>query len=614
MQAHNRVRLAGVVTLVINQIMQNTLNHALPSANTGVANVKTFGAKGDGVTDDTAAIQDAIKNTLRQNSKQGLVYFPDGTYLISDSIKAIRADGAYEAYLTLQGQSLNGTIIKLKNSCSGFTNASTPKKLFISGSQNPHADGGGNEAFRNNIYHMTVDTGTGNLGAIGIDYLANNKGSLRNVTIKGSGKCGLDMSREWIGCCLIKDLKVIGFDYGIRTDNHYQYGVTMEHIYLEGQKVAGILNKNNVLSIRDLVSVNSVPAIKNTGSNGVVTLIKANLSGGSSSIEAIDNVGNFYTRSLTTSGYKSAIKNDGVSVPGLIVDEYSTTPWFNLFTPVLTPLKLSIEETRTFYEDSSLWANVRDFGAVPDNNDDDTPEIQAAIDSGATTIYFPTGVYNIRSTIIIRGNVKRIVGMESFLKPRATYDMPVPAIRFEGTVNDCIIEGLSIKGIWEHDTPKKLTLTDCGNGSYKAYPGAGNLYTENTMIGVWHFVPGQKIWMRQLNSEFTDETRLVNDGADLWILGIKTEAPYTVIETKNGGRTELLGGLLYPGIGNQVPPTDKAFINNESSLSMLYTMSSDGAGQEYTIHAETKKGGVTKTYTKDNVVDRGNGCVVYYRD
>lgn len=35
-------------------------------------------------------------------------------------------------------------------------------------------------------------------------------------------------------------------------------------------------------------------------------------------------------------------------------------------------------------------------------------------------------------------------------------------------------------------------------------------------------------------------------GGRLWILGLKTEKDDNVIKTKNGGATEVLGGLLYP--------------------------------------------------------------------
>ena len=57
-------------------------------------NVKSFGAKGDGVTDDTAAIQKAMSAGNRcapgscasSTNKVAVVYFPAGTYVISSSI------------------------------------------------------------------------------------------------------------------------------------------------------------------------------------------------------------------------------------------------------------------------------------------------------------------------------------------------------------------------------------------------------------------------------------------------------------------------------------------------------------------------------------------------
>jgi hypothetical protein len=58
--------------------------------------VKAFGAKGDGVTDDTAAINEAISSGNRcgpatcgpgtDTTTPALVYFPPGTYLISEPI------------------------------------------------------------------------------------------------------------------------------------------------------------------------------------------------------------------------------------------------------------------------------------------------------------------------------------------------------------------------------------------------------------------------------------------------------------------------------------------------------------------------------------------------
>lgn len=49
-------------------------------------NVKWFGAKGDGSTDDTTAIQNAVNYVKSMGT--GTVYFPDGTYMISATIYA----------------------------------------------------------------------------------------------------------------------------------------------------------------------------------------------------------------------------------------------------------------------------------------------------------------------------------------------------------------------------------------------------------------------------------------------------------------------------------------------------------------------------------------------
>jgi uncharacterized protein YlzI (FlbEa/FlbD family) len=75
-----------------------------PAKKPASINVKAFGAKGDGVTNDSAAIQNAI-NSL---TKGGTVLFPNGTYLIS----------AAEIKIKLPGTTLSGStnsIIKIPN-------------------------------------------------------------------------------------------------------------------------------------------------------------------------------------------------------------------------------------------------------------------------------------------------------------------------------------------------------------------------------------------------------------------------------------------------------------------------------------------------------------------
>jgi polygalacturonase len=67
--------------------------------------VTTFGAIGDGTTDDTVAIQNAIDSLVTSpTSTGGTVYFPVGDYLISAALEV-------SSYIELLGESLNAKIL-----------------------------------------------------------------------------------------------------------------------------------------------------------------------------------------------------------------------------------------------------------------------------------------------------------------------------------------------------------------------------------------------------------------------------------------------------------------------------------------------------------------------
>ncbi|OHB61485.1 MAG: hypothetical protein A2Y12_06840 [Planctomycetes bacterium GWF2_42_9] len=63
----------------------------------GVINVKDYSAKGDGITDDTNAIQAAF-DAQREGTKS-TVYFPAGNYLVSDTLKMYMPDVSGESFL-----------------------------------------------------------------------------------------------------------------------------------------------------------------------------------------------------------------------------------------------------------------------------------------------------------------------------------------------------------------------------------------------------------------------------------------------------------------------------------------------------------------------------------
>ncbi len=120
------------------------------------------------------------------------------------------------------------------------------------------------------IFYITIDVGTGNPGAVALDFMGNNYCGLRNVTLKSSdpghaGEAGLGMVRYATGPCLMKNVVIDGFNTGIITDNT-EYGVTFEHLLLANQLSVGIANSDDSLSIRNLTftnTSNTVPAVQN---------------------------------------------------------------------------------------------------------------------------------------------------------------------------------------------------------------------------------------------------------------------------------------------------------------------------------------------------------------
>ncbi|NJK91939.1 MAG: hypothetical protein HC904_08990 [Blastochloris sp.] len=361
-----------------------THNGAVP-ADSGVINVKDYGAKGDGVTDDSDAIQEAFA----KNSGSGSVIFlPNGTYLVS---KTINWRGAKNRNV-LQGESEQGAIVKLSDNNPAFQDPTKPRPMF-------HTGGAPAQRFQNGFRSFTVDVGQGNPGAVGINFCANNTGALRSVTIragadgKAAGVSGLDLTESEVGPLLVKDLTVIGFDVGVRVRQDLN-SVTLENITLRGQHVAGIDNESNMVFARRVKSDNTVPAVVNAGRNAIFTLIDSELRGGAPEQAAIENRhanAVLFARNVQTAGYGSALK-DSVqgSLPiGTIVEWCSDAP-VSLFPGELKSLNLPIEDTPDVpWEPVEKWVNAAKFGALPGDGKDDAAAIQAAIDSGAKTIYFP---------------------------------------------------------------------------------------------------------------------------------------------------------------------------------------------------------------------------------
>jgi hypothetical protein len=98
-----------------------------------------------------------------------------------------------------------------------------------------------------------------------------------------------------------------------------------------------------------------------------------------------------------------------------------------------------------------------------------------------------------------------------------------------------------------HRSPAPLAAQDVANMGVTLVDRAaeaGPVFLENVCCSFFRFRGPAGIWARQLNTE-GDGVRIVNDGAPLNILGLKTEQHGLIVETRGGGATEIFGGLIY---------------------------------------------------------------------
>ena len=245
-----------------------------------------------------------------------ILYFPNGEYLVSDTI-SYRMEEFRNFLMSLRhlemngqlrfmGESRDGVTIRLQDNCPGFGFGSErPVISFMRGEAS-------NIAQTNMFENFTIDIGKGNPGAIGLVYFGNNTGAVRNVRIRSSdpehrGHTGLAVIHDKVSACLVQNLEVDGFSYGVRITPQTHF-VTMEHIRLTNQKRWGIYVGDTIVTIRDLVSRNTVPAIRINGATAFVSLVDAELTGGNPLDAAVHyDFGQCYLRNIRSEGYEYAM-------------------------------------------------------------------------------------------------------------------------------------------------------------------------------------------------------------------------------------------------------------------------------------------------------------------
>ena len=268
----------------------------------------------------------------------------------------------------------------------------------------------------------------------------------------------------------------------------------------------------------------------------------------------------------------------------------------------------------------------------PDRLADSSAAIQAAIDSGATTVYFPTGVYAVYRTILVGGKVRMLEGFNSSLNPSGEMfsraDNPAPLLKNRGwkqLTSPWTTSGSELftldpsPGVIfvQQDSARPLVLRDSTIGVQPttiAYQntnrGTGTLFVENVTAEPWQILFPQNVFARQINPE-GNTTKMTNKGGKLWILGLKTEGTGTNIETDQGGSTEVLGGLIYPVW--KTPADSVGFVVNDSHASFIYAVSNykpAASGSNFAVQIRESQHGVTKSLLSTSLPARGHGTMI----
>jgi Pectate lyase superfamily protein len=223
--------------------------------------------------------------------------------------------------------------------------------------------------------------------------------------------------------------------------------------------------------------------------------------------------------------------------------------------------------------DPSEWANVTDYGAVPDFNVDSTTGIQAALNAGKSVVWFPGPgkFYRITDTLTVPPGVRMIQGVNPIIQAsdpnfangnalrgffKLTGSSSDPPLIFEhievGANSGDGAVGLDHSStrtvVWKHG----ILGGGWGNRMTPNYINSvtgGKLFIEDVIGSKYRITGPQKVWARQLNTEYgvAPTVSISGVGASLWILGRKVEnsPEQPILRVADGARVEALGLHAY---------------------------------------------------------------------
>ena len=192
-----------------------------------------FGAVGDGIADDTAALQKAI-DTVQETTGEGIVFVPEGRYRLSATLHVWPG-------IRLIGYGDRRPALVLGDRAPGYQDPEKPRSLVFfagrrpkDGTEPPDANPG---TFYSALSNVDLEIGDGNPGAVGVRARYAQHCFTSHVEFRiGSGLAGVHE-----GGNVAEDVRFVGGEYGIWTGTPspgWQY--TLLDARFEGQRRAAI--------------------------------------------------------------------------------------------------------------------------------------------------------------------------------------------------------------------------------------------------------------------------------------------------------------------------------------------------------------------------------------
>lgn len=385
--------------------------------------------KADGKTDVSEQLQAAI-NKIKTEIGYGIVFIPEGKYLIS---KTIYVPGS----VRLIGYGKNRPEIILAKNSPGFQTVSEESRypenymIFFTGglvTEGRPAGDAGTGTFYSAISNIDLRIEDGNPVAVAMRTHYAQHGFFSHMVINaGNGRaCISEVGNE------IEDVAFIGGDYGITANQTSpSWPVAMIDTYFEGQKVAAIQTNNTGLAIVNM-QVRNVPVVVDIKDGEIDRLYMENcilenvktagiIISMEDHVQTQVNLLDVSCRNVPVlASYRQSGKKVNVAekmykvkefVYGLVMDDLASNSEIKEIKSIepLNQFPAALPKDIPSLPGMETWVNIRDLGAKGDGETDDTKVFKDAI-AGHKVIYMPQGFYRISETLKMAPGT-RLIGL-----------------------------------------------------------------------------------------------------------------------------------------------------------------------------------------------------------